>query len=289
MFVSLAHHHKRGKIMPNDSGYDVTASKSHLNTIDHAQFVDPALHGPRPQPHQPQGSRPATDDPLQAAINAVKPPNEVGLPAARPAEAIAPYDPNSAKNRLAEEALLANPAEMRKMFPKVYNDVSLNHNGHLDDSEINQGLDNPKLPESEKNFLTVLHAGYDVFSQDVTAGITDKWELPMDMAGVSANSLALVDTEVNRGNGQDPYYAYHATHDFIWPAITYGLIGAGYMAVIERANTPTLVAGIAMGVAFGAIGDEVANLGLKITGGNDQMYDTEKAKYLSFVSDFEKS
>jgi hypothetical protein len=103
-----------------------------------------------------------------------------------------------ARTKLAEEALSANPAEMRRLFPLVYGHVSLNHNEHLDTAEIDKGLANPSLAQNEKDFLALLKDGYQVLSLDYS-GDADK-------NGVSANSLAIIDRAMNPKLNENPLY-----------------------------------------------------------------------------------
>ena len=134
--------------MSNDSGFNMADVKANLASTHHSFHVAPTqidISTPAPQPAQ------TTNQAFYLATDSIVPGDR--------------FSSEAAKNRLAQEALLANPAEIRKMFPQLLKDVSVHGNDHLDQSEIRAGLQNTKLPQSEINVLTVLYNGYPYFRQ----------------------------------------------------------------------------------------------------------------------------
>jgi len=128
------------------------------------------------------------------------------LPRAAGSEAARATEAEAASNKMALEALAANPAELRQMFPKVYADVSTNHNNHLDMDEIDAALNSGKLDQTETNYLTVLKAGYNELSVGPLPAHLYSRKLPVDDYGISADSLAMLDKAVNRGIKEDPFF-----------------------------------------------------------------------------------
>jgi hypothetical protein len=71
--------------------------------------------------------------------------------------------------------MLADPGQMLKLFPSVLKDVSVNHNDHIDMYEIDQGLKNSKLSESEIAFLAALKVGYRALSVNDSGSYHRPW------------------------------------------------------------------------------------------------------------------
>ena len=124
----------------------------------------------------------ANNDQVQTAINNLRPVSNFPNPLApvpyskqdieNSRESALQAERDAASNRLAEDALLDNPAAMRKMFPQVYKDISLNHNDHLDEEEIKQALKGGAISQDERNFLTVLKDGYKQYSYDPKSALS---------------------------------------------------------------------------------------------------------------------
>ena len=187
------------------------------------------------------------------------------------------------KNLLAQEALLADPALMRKMFPTLLKDLGGRWSGYLNMADISEGLDKDNITQDDRNLLTVLKAGYTEFSQLPSAHHTLKHE----DAGVSANTLAVVDKSVNRSIADDPIRRYDQTWGLISPVLT-GASAAGYISKFFKASPRTrLIATGVTGVAFGIL-YEVAQTGDGPRAKTDA-YNGEKNNYEAFVKDFVKT
>ena len=193
---------------------------------------------------------------------------------------------DAAKNRLAQEALLTNPAEMRALWPQAYEAASLNHNGHLDLPEIQKALTNTDLPDDTRNFLTVLKAGYKNFT--VSTGDTKTQimgQLDSDYGGVNPDSLAILNKALDRNIHEDPLYkdALKLTPEAVGIAGLAGALTAFRMRMTGREGA--LFAGggaVAGGLLFaGAVTVQ------KYNGAEDKMYDQVQTNYMSFVKDFD--
>jgi hypothetical protein len=268
--------------MPNDSGFDMAAFKSHLDAVYHNRPTDIEPPGLDlfTHPAQPISFKPAATDPLQGALAAVRPTETPGPAVAlKTADAIKPPPESdaadAARNKLAQEALLANPAEMRKLFPALLKDVSLNHNDHLDIAEIDKGLQNAQLSQSEKNFLTVLKKGYKELSLE-PCGCADP-------DGVSANGLAVVDKALNRQISDDPIYADNARQD-IWKGVAYGAAIGAITGFRRDARSGLIMAGLAS--AAGILLFEGEDWIIKATGGENKTYDRVEQNYKAFASQY---
>jgi len=184
----------------------------------------------------------------------------------------------AARSKLAQEHLLDNPAEMRKIFPRVLNDVSVNHNGHIDMYEIEQGLKNPKLDQAEKDLLVTFRQGYDNLRLD--------WSFGKDADGISETSLAMIDKAMNRSIDDDPHFEHKAISK---PIISGAAAGVSiFVDARFRAHFSTKEALILGGIACvaGAIYGEGTALIEKYFGEYDNQYDNIKNDYQSFVKDF---
>jgi hypothetical protein len=194
----------------------------------------------------------------------------------RPPDTLNPGDPDLAKNRLAQEALLADPAEMRKLFPTLLKDIGLAPNDYLDMAEIDKELQNEKLSQADKNFLTVLKKGYKEFS--VTVKGTDE-----DSDGVSADSLAIINKALNRKLAEDPIYTQTAKSDILGSLLQ----GAILVSAYTKGNVWERLAGAAGGAVINLAlyegGDWIAD---KI-GIYDDRYDTVEKDFKSFRSNYE--
>ena len=283
--------------MQESDSAEIKAFSEHLNVIYKDKTTDTPPSGLDlfSHPPAPAGRPQPAEDPLQQAVGSAKPtalstPSDLTPPAGSAEIALSSAgQAESAKEKLAQEALLANPAEMRKLFTTVYKDVSVNHNDHLDLYEINQGLQRTDLPEDENNFLTVLKAGYKDFSYDPKSKLANKTGvLDLDDEGVSAGSLAVLDKAINRGINEDPYFAYQSKLDFAIDFIGGGLLGL-YWGREDGGGAKTMMISAGFyAVAATAIGEGLL-LHKKHDGFEDQMYDSVKNDYQSFVKDYEKT
>lgn len=288
--------------MSQHDGLAIESIKAHLN-----ETAVPQLTGAGPNPFDqyrlaPNPSSPLhpSQDPIQQATDAI-----TSLAHPKPVDPNAPLSPRdiaaardaanlaasraqaeAAKQKLAQEALLANPAEMRKLFPKVYNDVSINHNNHLDKFEIDKGLQNQSLSQDERNLLTVFKAGYEHFSIGpfLTWGLSTTTTEP-DFDGVSARSLTAIDKAVNRGIKDDPFYSVQTK---VTPAAMFA-VGALTSLALTRGASPRVRLTYAVGSGlFGAAYGEGAVIMRKYDGYDDTRYDAVKNDYQSFVKTYGK-
>jgi hypothetical protein len=193
----------------------------------------------------------------------------------KPIDTPNPADPDQAKNRLAQEALLADPASMRKLFPTLLKDVGLGPNDYLDMAEIDKELQNEKLSQADKNFLTVLKKGYKEFS--VTVKGTDE-----DSDGVSADSLAIINKALNRKLAEDPIYTQTAKSD-IWGSL---LQGALLVSAYTKGNLWERLAGAAGGAIINLALYEGADLLADKIGIYDGRYDSVEKDYKSFAANY---
>jgi hypothetical protein len=277
--------------MAQNDVLDLGAAKSDLNPTFHNLPGDgPKLTlGQSAHTGLSLGPQMNTQDFLQKAVNdASAPPaaspagtaKRAEAPAQTDATAASPADPEAARNKLAQEALLADPAQMRKVFPVVLQDMGLKENAYLDMSAIDLGLHNSKLSQSDKNFLTVLKAGYKEFSQTPT----EMSKLQDDGSGVSAKSLTILDKAINRDIADDPIQK----NDQEWGWIKAGSVGLSLGSLGAKMISDKRLAMVAMGAS--AIGGAllwecmVSGKGSEVEA---ESYDTEKNHYLAFVKDFE--
>jgi hypothetical protein len=237
------------------------------------------------------------NDPLLKAVDATKPIESLMAPlpyshadiqrmdADKAAKALA--EQQAANDKLAQEALLSDPAKMRQIFPQVYKDVSLNHNDHLDLIEIQKGLHNPNLSSDERNLLTVMEQGYKNFTYDPTSLTALTHEFDYDANGVSAGSLTMLDKAIDRKIPEDPYYDHAKKVIAIAGPILNGAIGAGISAAYGDSWKEMLAWGGALAVG-GTLEKEYDLYKDKTNGTEDKMYDQIKTNYQSFVADFKK-
>jgi hypothetical protein len=273
--------------MPSDGGFDLAAFKAHLDVVYHDRptDVEPVgldLFGPPSRPLSWTGNRDvlveATAAQRSPAATTVTPaPPDAGKATDQSPQPDSDSLAEAARNKLAQEAMLASPAEMRKLFPTVLKDVSLNHNDHLDLAEIENGLKNKQLSQTELNFLTVLKNGYQVLSQAPGGDI--------DKSGVSATSLAMIDKAMNRSIKDDPIYSHTVLED-LGKGIGLGVAAGGYAAW----NLPGplwKVLGLVGGAVIGVATQEALGYVSKEMGSEDVPYDNVEAKYKSFVQSYE--
>jgi len=187
----------------------------------------------------------------------------------------------AARSKLAQEHLLANPAEMRQLFPRVLGDVSVNHNGHIDMYEIEQGLKNPNLAQCEKDLLQTFRQGYEHMRFRADFG--------KDSDGISADSLAMIDKAVNRSITDDPHFSStNFSKPLIWA--TSGAIGG---LITNRAlngkNSKVGLAAVAAWVLTGLAIGEGKVLWEKYGGAEDEKYDGLKNEYQLFVADLKNN
>jgi hypothetical protein len=278
-----------------NDGVDATSAKSQSDAGNYNQPSYAHIHGMenyRPD-SAPVGQN--TNDPLLQAIAAQEKPDVAllaplaltGADVARRAAEKSDSDAEAAKEKLAQEALMANPAAMRALFPKVLQDVSVNHNGYLDMYEIKQGLSNTDLPQDERNLLTVLEKGYNNFDWDpkMPAGLSGQFDT--DYNGISADGLAMLDKAMNRGIKDDPYYSTQAKEGLIVGFLAGGLSGAANQARYSKDARGPLIAGLVWGACGAAI--FAWDIHRDKTGGNeDRWYDQIKNGYIKFESAFNK-
>ncbi len=274
--------------MPPSDAIDLAEFQSHLDVIYHNRptSFEPDWLDMFEPPRNAIGTPGATVT-LEKGLSdqpQLSPPAEVeGADAARPADAINAAEAASARSRLAQEALVANPGEMRKLFPVVLKDVGIKYGSHLDMADISIGLRNPQLPQADKDFLAVLQAGYEHFNRGTSA--KNNSELEADPLGVSANSLAILDKSLNRNNPDDPLHRHDLELGWIDPFIMGANAGAllGRLTHVEP-RTGMIMAGVG---AFGS----ALTYELSTWGGSKnetQSYDHLKSDYQSFLKDFEK-
>jgi hypothetical protein len=240
------------------------------------------------------GPQQSTPDYLQQAVSAVTPTEQLLAPLpltaadlARKAEEARKAEAEAAGNKMAQEALAADPAEMRKLFPAVYKDVNLNGNGHLDLVEIKKALYGSPLSQAERNYLTVLEAGYKQFSYNAQSPLFKTGAFQTDPDGISADSLAVLDKAVNRGINEDPYFSWAIK---VAPAVN--AVMAGGMAAATSAawhdDGKEVLLWSAGGALVGGLGVAGMILNEKYNGQEDKEYDQVKTDYQSFVKDFDK-
>jgi hypothetical protein len=192
-----------------------------------------------------------------------------------------------AANKLAQEALLADPATMRKLFPTVLNDVKGNNNGgYLDMADIKQGLQNPALSQQDKNYLTVLEKGYDNFTWDPNSSSLFVHHFQHSPAGVTSQSLTMLNRAVDRTIPEDPYYDHARTVGAI-----NGFSEGASAAFLTNKIVPRdkrFAIGL---VIVGGIGDllvhEIAVQKQHSDGTEDKMFDQISSDYKSFVKTFD--
>jgi hypothetical protein len=272
--------------MPQNDGFDTGAFEAHLNVIYHNRPTDiepagldlfAAAQGQPP-------ARQSAADPLRQSTDrntAGAQPSQTAKPEATDASPVlvrqsdADKQAEAAGDRLAQEALLANPAEIRQLFPRLLSDASLNHNDHLDIAEINQALQQKSLPQNEIDALNVLKAGYKQFSPDLD-GSTDP-------DGVSDASLAVLDKSMNRALKEDPIYAHEGKVNLLL-----GLgVGAALGAYMGRESVQISVLAAVAGAAVEGVAGEGIALWHKVGGHDDEKYDDVQKQYLSFVQGYE--
>jgi hypothetical protein len=264
--------------MAQSSGSELGAIESQVHPVYHTPSSDEHQLGQyiMPKSLPVPGPDPGPTDFLRQAVAAVAQPAPVEATprVAKPTEAINSFDPLSAKNRLAQEALLADPSEMRQWFPTLLKDVTLNNNDHLDMAEIDKGLQNAKLSEAERNFLTVLKSGYEKLS------LTEKGQV--DSAGVSAFSLAVIDKALDRKLSEDPLYSEQARSDIFGGVISGAVLGYSYTKGTAKERALGALAGSI--VLTGLY--EAVDFGNKEFGFYDNTYDTVEKNYKTFTEDF---
>jgi hypothetical protein len=276
--------------MPQNDGFDMGAFATHLNVIYHNQPTDiePAGLDLFTHPSQPAGTKSTKADALQGAVASAGPRADGELGDMRPSLVDTDVvgrvadtgnsDAAAARDKLAQEALLANPAEMRRLFPTVLKDVSLNHNGYLDLAEIDKGLQNAQLSQTEKNFLTVLKAGYKEFSLGPTHAASDG-------LGVSATGLAMVDKALNRSIKEDPMFLYAAKRDLVVGPLAGATVGG--LLVKNFADPKAKLLFMGGSVAFWTGLAEGLDVLGKFDGEEKATYDNVAKNYKSFVDKFE--
>jgi len=194
-----------------------------------------------------------------------------------------PGDSLSARNKLAEEALLAQPGQIRQFFPALMKDLGQKPDDDLSMSEIDLALKNPHLSQVDVNLLTVFKAGYTEFSQVVDFDS----ELQADTSGISGKSLTVLDKAMNRNITDDPILTKEKEFGWVSPVIgvsTTAAAGARYFkATADYASYIGLGSAVLTGLGYEIY---AAEGGMKDD--NDRKYDAEKSAYTAFVTGFEK-
>jgi hypothetical protein len=267
--------------MPNDAGFDLEAFKAHLNVIEnHQPSAIPPL-GPELQvPLSPATGPPVTPkDSLQGAMDTLNLPKETRAPdQGKPGTDLGPGGAEEARNHLAQEALQANPAEMRRLFPQLLKKISIYRNDHLNLYEIESGLHNAALSQDEKTMLTVLKEDYLAFSELPGHALTRGVIPVLDNEGVSAQSLTMVDKALNRNISDDPIYRQQAK-EAVWDGLKVGSLAGFAIATFYRRSLPLLV--VADAAAIGLIeGYEWLRKG---GSAENQTYDMVKQNYKAFA------
>jgi hypothetical protein len=270
--------------MSRNSEIDSSSSESQLAP----SFPNPFLHDTQ--------TTPATVAPHRAAAAATFPWPALGSTAeTRPnagAEAIlngAEAIPNAseqavdtaiaqreARQKMAVEALMADPAEMRRMFDDVKDKVHLDQAGNIELWAINEGLSSNSLSEKEKAFLVILRDDYGQLTLQLSYNGTATKDL-----GVSAENMAIIDKALNPKLNQDPIYWANARFDlFLGPLL--GFAGGGLVGVLAKNNIDLALTSSVALAAVATAGLEGKDLVRKLNGTEDKQYDAIAKQYRDF-------
>jgi hypothetical protein len=181
-----------------------------------------------------------------------------------------PTQAEEARQRLAEEALLANPAEMRRQFPDLLKVLDKNHDGKLNQAEVFAQTNTASLSVSQRAFLAILQKGYG----DLSRGFG---QLPGNGC-INNDCLAVVDKAINRNINDDPLFANRA----IFNLGTSVLSGAAIGLIKTEGNGKAKLAGAATTALEMTTTSEGELLIKKWNGDEDRDYDLVKERYLSF-------
>jgi len=237
----------------------------------------------------PASQWPGLFDPLSQAViqagRARDAQEEAVLAAARESQA--------AKNKLAQEGLIADIGAMRKQFPDLMEDMkkefpTVPFGSRLSLDQINQGLKDQSLSQEDKNLLAVFKAGFNVLNESNLRVGDDGTHPTGPYDEISASSLAMIDKAVNRSISGDPYFKEHIWDDMFASGTKLALAaGAAAYWGTRSAKTAFMAAAVADigGQAIGA----ASPLYTKFSGGEDQIYDRVKDEYLTFSDVFDKA
>jgi hypothetical protein len=180
-----------------------------------------------------------------------------------------------ARNRLSEQALIANPTELRQIFAANIGSLDSTATGYLNETQIAQGLSDQAVTGKERQMLNILYRGYDMFAR-AGNGITDANK------GINLTDLQIVEKSMNPNLPGDPFedHMYHL-----------GLTGATFPAAVVgallgvEAGPPGMAVGAALGAAVGAVGGlAIDALGPLVI--SPQVYSDVARQYREFTRNF---
>jgi hypothetical protein len=179
-----------------------------------------------------------------------------------------------ARNRLSEQALVANPTELRQIFATNIGSLDSTATGYLNETQIAQDLSDQSVTGKERQMLNILYRGYDMFAS-AGNGVTDANK------GINLTDLQIVEKSMNTKLPGDPF-ADHMHHMGLRIAPFSAVVGALMGA---EAGPPGMAVGAALGAAVGAVGGlAIDTLGRLVT--SPQVYSEVAGQYREFARKF---
>ncbi len=177
-----------------------------------------------------------------------------------------------ARQKLAVEALMADPAQMRKVFADLQEKISPDGTGNIGWNAITAGINDSRMTQQERDLLFILKDDYSALST-IDGGNSN--------AGISADEMTILNKALNRNLKEDPIYAENAKlHLVLGPVfgMPLGAIAGGLCF-----GPPGIIAGAVIGGVVMAGVDEAQDYLKKLPGADyDKQYDKVKADYQGF-------